>query len=75
MLALALANGAPCSSSANTIETLAAAAVAPVVLMNNGEHQVGCRECALLVDLCIEERRLLGEQFRHDEYSMCFFCN
>lgn len=56
MLALALANGAPCSGSPNT-ETLA---VAPVVLMNKGERQVGCRECVLLIDLCIEERRLLG---------------
>ena len=60
MLALALANGAPCSGSANTIETLVAAAVAPVVLMNDGERQVGCREYVLLIDLCVEERRLLG---------------
>jgi hypothetical protein len=61
MLALALANGASCSGSANTIETLAAAAaVAPVVLMNDGERQVGCREDVLLMDLYVEERRLLG---------------
>ena len=53
-------NGAPCSGSANTIERLAAAAVVPVVLMNDGERQVDCRECVLLIDLCVEERRLLG---------------
>ena len=55
MLALALANGAP--APAPQTETLA---VAPVVLMNKGERQVGCRGCVLLIDLCIEERRLLG---------------
>ena len=38
MLALALANGAPCSGLANTIETLVAAAVAPVVFTNAGER-------------------------------------
>ena len=52
-------NGAPCSGSANTTERLAAAVV-PVVLMNDGERQVGCREYVLLIDLCVEERRLLG---------------
>jgi len=57
---LALANGAPCSGSANTIETLAAAAVAPVVWMNDEERQVGCRVCVLLMDLCVEGGRLLG---------------
>ena len=38
MLALALANGAPCSGPANTIETLVAAAVALVVFTNAGER-------------------------------------
>ena len=28
--------------------------------MNDGERQVGCREYVLLIDLCVEERRLLG---------------
>jgi hypothetical protein len=31
-----------------------------MVLMNDGEGQVGCHEYVLLIDLCIEERRLLG---------------
>ena len=60
MLALALANRVPCSGSANTIERLAAAAVAPLVLMNDGERQVGCLEYVLLIYLCVEERWLLG---------------
>ena len=59
MLALALANGAPCSGSANTRDTLAAAVVAPVVLMNDGERQVDCREYVLLIERCVDERRLL----------------
>jgi len=42
------------------IETLAAATVAPVVLMNDEERQVDFHGCALLMDLCVEERRLLG---------------
>ena len=42
-LALALANGALCS--ANTIDTRSSSG-SPVVLMNDEERQVGCRECA-----------------------------
>jgi hypothetical protein len=59
ILSLALANGAPCSGSANTIDTLAAL---PDVLTNDGERQVGCRWCVLLllIDRCVEERRLRG---------------
>ena len=37
--------------------------MAPVVLMNDGEYQVGCRWYVLLpllIDLCVEERRLRG---------------
>ena len=30
-----------------------------VVLMNDGERQIGCRY-ALLIDRCVDERRLLG---------------
>lgn len=60
MRVLALANGAPCSGS---IDTLAAAAVAPVVLMTHGERQLGYRWYVLLlllIDWCVEERRLPG---------------
>jgi len=61
---LALANGGPCSVSANTIETPAAGAAPAVVLMNDGERQIGCRY-ALLTDWCVDKQRLLDVSMSH----------